>query len=72
MSGGGKASAVIVGASGGIGAALEAALIEEGQFDVVHGLARSRTGGSAIDLTDEDTIAQRPLMSPPTARRPRW
>ena len=50
-------SAVIIGASGGIGAALEAALIEEEAFDVVHGFARSRTGTQHIDLEDETTIA---------------
>jgi len=50
-------SAVVIGASGGIGAALEAALIEEGAFEVVHGLARSRTGAQHLDLTDEASIA---------------
>lgn len=52
-----KSSAVVVGASGGIGGALETALIEEGTFDVVHGLARSRTGTRHLDLLDEATIA---------------
>lgn len=51
------ASAVIVGASGGIGAALETALIEEGEFEVVHGFARSRTGGHHLDLLNETSIA---------------
>lgn len=50
-------AAVIIGASGGIGAALEAALIEEGAYDVVHGFARSRTGAQHLDLTDEASIA---------------
>jgi len=50
-------SAVIIGASGGIGAAFEAALIEEGAFDVVHGFARSRTGAQHLDLLDEASIA---------------
>jgi len=50
-------SAVIIGASGGIGAAFEAALIEEGAFDVVHGFARSRTGAQHIDLQHEPSIA---------------
>jgi NAD(P)-dependent dehydrogenase (short-subunit alcohol dehydrogenase family) len=50
-------SAVVIGASGGIGAAFEAALIEEGVFDVVHGFARSRTGAQHLDLLDEATIA---------------
>lgn len=53
----GKTSAVVIGASGGIGGALEAALIEEGVFDVVHGFARSRTGQQHLDLLDEPSIA---------------
>lgn len=52
-----KPSAVIIGASGGIGAAFEAALIEEGAFGVVHGFARSRGGTHHIDLLDEASIA---------------
>ena len=52
-----KSSAVIIGASGGIGGAFEAALIEEGAFDVVHGFARSRSGSQFIDLLDEPSIA---------------
>lgn len=50
-------AAVVIGASGGIGAAFEAALIEEGAYDVVHGFARSRTGAQHLDLTDEASIA---------------
>ncbi|WP_010186934.1 SDR family oxidoreductase [Sphingomonas sp. PAMC 26605] len=50
-------AAVIIGASGGIGAALEAALIDEAAFDVVHGFARSRSGAQHLDLTDESSIA---------------
>jgi NAD(P)-dependent dehydrogenase (short-subunit alcohol dehydrogenase family) len=50
-------SAVVIGASGGIGGALEAALIEEGPFKVVHGFARSRSGALHLDLLDEKTIA---------------
>lgn len=50
-------AAVVIGASGGIGAAFEAALIEEGAFEVVHGFARSRTGARYLDLTDEASIA---------------
>jgi NAD(P)-dependent dehydrogenase (short-subunit alcohol dehydrogenase family) len=49
--------AVIIGASGGIGGALEAALIEEGAFDRVHGFARSRPGTQHLDLDDEASIA---------------
>jgi NAD(P)-dependent dehydrogenase (short-subunit alcohol dehydrogenase family) len=52
-----NSSAVIIGASGGIGGALEAALVEEGTFDVVHGFARSRSGAQHLDLTDEASIA---------------
>lgn len=50
-------SAVVIGAAGGIGAALEAALIDEGAFAVVHGFARSRTGAQHLDLEDESSIA---------------
>ena len=50
-------AAVVIGASGGIGAALETALIDEGAFDVVHGFARSRTGAQYLDVTDEASIA---------------
>jgi len=57
MSGPGNGAAVIIGASGGIGAAFEAALIEEDAFDVVHGLARSRSGSQHLDLEDEASIA---------------
>lgn len=49
--------AVIIGASGGIGGAIEAALIEEGTFDTVHGFARSRSGAQHLDLEDEASIA---------------
>ncbi|MET0361600.1 MAG: short-chain dehydrogenase, partial [Sphingobium sp.] len=55
MSGG--TSAVVIGASGGIGGAFEAALIHENAFDVVHGFARSRSGGQHLDLLDEASIA---------------
>ena len=48
---------MVIGASGGIGAAFEAALIEEGGFDVVHGFARSRSGSQHLDLEDEASIA---------------
>ncbi len=47
--------AVVIGASGGIGAALAEALADEGH-DVV-GLARSFTGERHLDLTDEASIA---------------
>lgn len=57
MSGGDRSSAVIIGASGGIGGALEAVLREEGAFDVVHGFARSRSGPYHLDVLDEASIA---------------
>ena len=50
-------SAVIIGASGGIGAAFVAALEEEGAYDVVHSFARTWGGTRHIDLTDEASIA---------------
>ena len=58
----GKASAVVIGASGGIGGAFEAALIEEGTFEAVHGFARSRTGARHLDLLDEASIAAAAAM----------
>jgi NAD(P)-dependent dehydrogenase (short-subunit alcohol dehydrogenase family) len=58
MSGVGKGtSAVVIGASGGIGGAFEAALIDEGAFEVIHGFARSRTAAQHLDLLDEPSIA---------------
>lgn len=58
MIGMGEASAVVVGASGGIGAAFEAALVEEGAFRAIHGFARSRKGPQHLDLLDEASIAE--------------
>ena len=48
--------AVVIGASGGIGGAIEAALVEEGAHSVVHGFARSRSGVRHLDLLDEASI----------------
>lgn len=48
---------MIIGASGGIGGALERAVIEEGGYDRVLGFARSRLGADHIDFADEATIA---------------
>lgn len=48
-------SAVVIGASGGIGAALAEALADEGAS--VRGLARSFAGRDHLDLTDEASIA---------------
>lgn len=50
-------SAVVIGASGGIGAAFEEALLDEGRFHTVHGFARSRSGIQRLDLLDEASIA---------------
>ena len=50
-------SAVIVGASGGIGAALADAIDEEAAYRVVHRFARSSTGAGQIDITDEASVA---------------
>ncbi|MFA6115030.1 MAG: SDR family NAD(P)-dependent oxidoreductase [Sphingomonas sp.] len=47
-------SAVVFGASGGIGGGLREALEDEGAFDTVHAFSRSGTG---TDLTDEASIA---------------
>ncbi|WP_431470411.1 SDR family oxidoreductase [Sphingosinithalassobacter sp. LHW66-3] len=50
-------SAVVIGASGGIGGALLAAIEDEGGFEAVHGFARSWQGDRHLDLTDEASIA---------------
>ncbi|SDA11896.1 SDR family NAD(P)-dependent oxidoreductase [Sphingomonas sp. NFR15] len=50
-------SAVVIGASGGIGAAFVRALKEEGTFDTVHAFARGFAGSGRIDLEDEASIA---------------
>jgi len=50
-------SAVVIGTSGGIGKALEAALLDEGAFDTVHGFSRSDSGERHLDLEDEASIA---------------
>ena len=57
--------AIIVGASGGIGAALAAALAEEGVN--VRGFARSFSGPDRLDLEDEASIAAaaQSLAAPP-------
>jgi NAD(P)-dependent dehydrogenase (short-subunit alcohol dehydrogenase family) len=46
-------AAVVIGASGGIGAAVTAQLRVSGRFEVVHALSR----GTGLDLEDEATIA---------------
>ena len=50
-------SAVVIGASGGIGGALVSQLRDEPGFVAVYGLARSLGGGARIDVTDEARIA---------------
>lgn len=52
-----NASAVVIGASGRIGAATEAALIDEGAYGRVYGFARSRSGVDHLDILDEHSIA---------------
>jgi NAD(P)-dependent dehydrogenase (short-subunit alcohol dehydrogenase family) len=52
-----KSAAVVIGASGGIGGAFEATLVQEGAYEAVHGFARSRSGMQHLDLLDEDSIA---------------
>jgi NAD(P)-dependent dehydrogenase (short-subunit alcohol dehydrogenase family) len=52
-----KSAAVVIGASGGIGGAFEASLVQEGAYETVHGFARSRSGMRHLDLLDEDSIA---------------
>lgn len=47
-------AAVVIGASGGIGAAMVDALVASGRFAVVHALSRTGTG---LDLSDEDSVA---------------
>lgn len=51
------ASAVVIGASGGIGRALADALDEEGTAAPVYRFARSAAGADRVDLTDEPSIA---------------
>ncbi len=48
--------AIVIGANGGIGAALLDAISQSGRFEVVTGLARTTT--PALDLDDEPSIAE--------------
>ncbi len=51
-----SASAVVIGAGGGIGAAMADLLAQEGAFATVHRFARAG-GAQPIDITDEASIA---------------
>ncbi|QJB68200.1 SDR family NAD(P)-dependent oxidoreductase [Parasphingorhabdus halotolerans] len=51
-------TAVIVGANGGIGSAMVAALLKEGNFERVIGLSRRTDSPVPLDLTSEDSIAE--------------
>ncbi len=50
-------SAVIIGASGGIGGALADALQADGRHDVIHRFARSLPAPHRIDIADEASVA---------------
>ena len=50
-------SAVIIGATGGIGAALVEAITDEDTFDAVHQFARSLGASNHLDLENEASIA---------------
>ncbi|WGM30061.1 hypothetical protein KKHFBJBL_00276 [Brevundimonas sp. NIBR11] len=51
-----EGSAVVIGASGGVGAALAQALEGSGRFAEVHRFARSFSGKAHLDLEDEASI----------------
>lgn len=50
-------TAVVIGASGGIGGAFHDALVDEGTYAHVHGFARSFDGDRRIDIEDEGSVA---------------
>jgi NAD(P)-dependent dehydrogenase (short-subunit alcohol dehydrogenase family) len=63
-------SAVVIGASGGIGAALAEALADEGSYEHVYRFARSASGADHLDLEQEASIvaaAARVAAGPPPA-----
>lgn len=49
-------AAAVIGASGGIGAALVEALEDEGGYDRVHAFSRSGSGDAHLDFDDEDSV----------------
>lgn len=62
MSAASKHSAVVIGASGTLGSALQAILVEEDGYACVHGFSRSQSGPYHIDLTDEASIKAAALL----------
>lgn len=52
-----SASAVVIGASGGIGSAIADALDTDGRHDVIYRLARSLPAPRVIDVTNEASVA---------------
>ena len=48
-------AAVVIGASGGIGAAVHEALVDEAAYTCIHALSRS--GADPMDITDEASVA---------------
>lgn len=64
-------SAVVIGAAGGIGAALADALAADGRHDVIHRLARSASPPLAIDVTDADSVAAAAAMVAASGPPPR-
>lgn len=62
-------AAIVLGASGGIGAALIAALREQGRFERV--LGYSRKGDPPLDLTSESTVAAAACQLAATGLAPR-
>ncbi len=64
-------SAVVIGAAGGIGAALADALAADRRHDVIHRLARSAPAPLTIDVTDADSVAAAAAMVAASGPPPR-